>query len=86
MTNDLPIDLSPEVRDAIASGAPVVALESTIITHGMPYPDNVSTARAVEDAVRAGGRFPPPSWSSPAESGSASPLRRSRRSVRPRAS
>ena len=58
MTDDLPIDLSPEVRDAIARGAPVVALESTIITHGMPYPDNVSTARAVEEAVRAGGAVP----------------------------
>ncbi|MGI3901170.1 MAG: pseudouridine-5'-phosphate glycosidase [Janthinobacterium lividum] len=58
MTKDLPIDLSPEVRDAIARRTPVVALESTIITHGMPYPDNVSTARAVEDAVRAGGAVP----------------------------
>ncbi len=57
-TPDLPLDLSPEVRDALGSGAPVVALESTIITHGMPYPDNVSTARAVEAAVRAGGAVP----------------------------
>ncbi len=58
MTEDLPIDLSPEIRDALARGAPVVALESTIITHGMPYPHNVSTARAVEEAVRAGGAVP----------------------------
>jgi pseudouridine-5'-phosphate glycosidase len=58
MIHDLPLDLSPEVRDALARGAPVVALESTIVTHGMPYPDNVSTARAVEAAVRAGGAVP----------------------------
>ncbi len=58
MTADLPLDLSPEVRDALGRGAPVVALESTIVTHGMPYPDNVSTARAVEAAVRAGGAVP----------------------------
>ncbi len=58
MTQDLPLDLSPEVREALDRGAPVVALESTIVTHGMPYPDNVSTARAVEAAVRAGGAVP----------------------------
>lgn len=58
MTADLPLDLSPPVRDALARGAPVVALESTIVTHGMPYPENVSTARAVEAAVRAGGAVP----------------------------
>ena len=54
----LPLDLSPEVAEALARGLPVVALESTIITHGMPYPDNVATARAVEEAVRAGGAVP----------------------------
>ena len=58
MTEDLPLDLSPEVREALGRGAPVVALESTIITHGMPYPENVSTARAVEEAVRSGGAVP----------------------------
>ena len=58
MTEDLPLDLSPEVKEALEHGAPVVALESTIITHGMPYPENVSTARAVEDAVRSGGAVP----------------------------
>jgi pseudouridine-5'-phosphate glycosidase len=50
--------MSPEVREAIATGAPLVALESTIITHGMPYPENVSTARAVEATVRAQGAVP----------------------------
>ena len=58
MTEDLPLDLSPEVKEALGRGAPVVALESTIITHGMPYPENVSTARAVEEAVRSGGAVP----------------------------
>ena len=40
--------VSPEVREAVAAGKPVVALESTIISHGMPYPKNVETALAVE--------------------------------------
>ncbi len=48
----LPMDFQPEVAEALAQGAPVVALESTIITHGMPHPQNVETARAVEDTVR----------------------------------
>jgi pseudouridine-5'-phosphate glycosidase len=49
---------SPEVAAAQAAGRPVVALESTIITHGMPYPGNLETARAVEEAVRAEGATP----------------------------
>ncbi len=44
--------LSREVAEALAAGGPVVALESTIITHGMPYPANLETALAVEDVVR----------------------------------
>ncbi len=52
------IDFSPEVAQARAERKPVVALESTIITHGMPYPRNIETARAVEDAVRAFGAAP----------------------------
>lgn len=47
-----------EVQAAIAAGRPVVALESTIITHGMPYPQNLRTARAVEQIVRDGGAVP----------------------------
>lgn len=50
--------LAPEVAAALADGAPVVALESTIISHGMPYPRNLETALAVEAAVRAGGAIP----------------------------
>ena len=50
--------LSDEVRDAQAAAMPVVALESTIVTHGMPYPDNYDTARAVEAEIRAGGAVP----------------------------
>ena len=49
---------SPEVAAALREGAPVVALESTIITHGMPWPQNVETARAVEAEVRAHGAVP----------------------------
>lgn len=49
---------SPEVSHALTHGAPVVALESTIITHGMPYPQNVDTAREVEAVVREGGAVP----------------------------
>jgi len=50
--------LSTEVARAMAAGAPVVALESTIITHGMPYPQNLETARRVEAEVRAAGAMP----------------------------
>jgi pseudouridine-5'-phosphate glycosidase len=58
--NALPefFDLSEEVRDALARGAPIVALESTIISHGMPHPQNVETARAVEQIVRETGATP----------------------------
>lgn len=52
------LDVSPEVRDALAAGQPVVALESTIISHGMPYPQNVATALRVESEVRASGAMP----------------------------
>ena len=49
---------APEVAAALRDGAPVVALESTIITHGMPWPQNVETARRVEAEVRAHGAVP----------------------------
>jgi pseudouridine-5'-phosphate glycosidase len=49
---------SPEVQSALDKGHPVVALESTIITHGMPYPDNLKTAQGVEDEVRNAGAIP----------------------------
>ena len=52
------LDLHPDVAAALAAGRPVVALESTIISHGMPWPRNVETARAVEAAVRAEGAVP----------------------------
>ena len=54
----LPLVFSPEVAAARAKGAPIVALESTIITHGMPFPQNVDTARLVEADVRAAGAVP----------------------------
>jgi pseudouridylate synthase len=52
------VDTSDEVAQALASGAPVVALESTIISHGMPYPGNLSTAREVEQIIRDRGAVP----------------------------
>ena len=52
------LDVSPEVAQALADGKPVVALESTIISHGMPYPQNVETALAVEDIIRQNGAVP----------------------------
>lgn len=54
----LPLSFSPEVAAAQANGAPIVALESTIITHGMPFPQNLETARRVEAEVRAAGATP----------------------------
>ncbi|QKI82763.1 pseudouridine-5'-phosphate glycosidase [Kroppenstedtia eburnea] len=52
------LEYSPEVREALAAGKPVVALESTIISHGMPYPENVNTAKEVEEIVRSRGAVP----------------------------
>ncbi len=52
------LDVAPEVAGALAAGRPVVALESTIISHGMPYPQNVETALAVEQIVRDNGAVP----------------------------
>ncbi len=56
--NQLPLQLTDEVSDAIASGAPVVALESTIISHGLPTTSAASTARRIEEAVRREGAVP----------------------------
>lgn len=53
-----PLVYSAEVASALAAGKPLVALESTIVTHGMPYPENVATARTVEAIIRAGGAVP----------------------------
>ncbi|MCA0241886.1 MAG: pseudouridine-5'-phosphate glycosidase [Proteobacteria bacterium] len=62
MTNVHPshplLDLHPEVAQALAAGAPVVALESTLIAHGMPWPHNLQTARRLEAEVRAHGAVP----------------------------
>ena len=52
------LDISPEVSAALAAGKPVVALESTIISHGMPYPQNVETALKVESIIRENGAVP----------------------------
>ncbi|GAC1388769.1 MAG: pseudouridine-5'-phosphate glycosidase [Vulcanimicrobiaceae bacterium] len=52
------VDVTEELQEALAHNAPIVALETTILSHGMPYPDNVATAREVERIVRAGGAVP----------------------------
>ena len=52
------LEFAPEVASARALGLPIVALESTIISHGMPYPQNVQTAREVEQIIRAAGAVP----------------------------
>jgi len=58
MTTHPELHLSPEVADALAENRAVVALESTLITHGLPYPTNVETALAMEGAVRESGALP----------------------------
>lgn len=57
-TPSVPLIIGAEVADALNEGRPVVALESNVITHGLPYPHNAETARKVEQAVRAGGAVP----------------------------
>ena len=52
------LDVHPEVENALNSKQPIVALESTIISHGMPYPENIETALMVEDTVRANNAIP----------------------------
>mgnify|MGYP000269910960 CR=1 FL=1 len=52
------LSIAPEVAAALADGAPVVALESTLISHGLPYPQNIEVASASEAAVRESGAIP----------------------------
>ena len=52
------LDVAPEVQEALQAGKHVVALESTIISHGMPYPQNVETALMVESIIREAGAVP----------------------------
>ena len=52
------LSVAPEIAEALAAGKPVVALESTILSHGMPYPQNVEFAHKVEEIVRAEGAIP----------------------------
>jgi len=53
-----PVDITPEVREALESGKAVVALESTIISHGLPWPDNLEMARRTESLIRSQGAVP----------------------------
>ena len=52
------LSVAPEIQEALDAGKPVVALESTILTHGLPYPENLDFARKVEEIVRAEGAIP----------------------------
>src|SRR6187397_547989 len=52
------LTIAPEVAEALAAGRPVVALESTLISHGLPYPQNIEVASASESAVRESGAVP----------------------------
>src|SRR6188474_1683101 len=52
------LKIHPEVKNALTEGKPIVALESTIISHGMPYPQNINTAIEVENIVRNNGAVP----------------------------
>ena len=70
------LDIAPEVAEALAAGKPVVALESTIISHGMPYPQNVETSAKTAPC-------PPPSPSSAAASRPVFPRKRSTTSAAP---
>ena len=75
------LDIAPEVQKALDEGRPVVALESTIISHGMPYPQNVETALNVEKIIREHGateglpatRTPPAGSTAPCTPGAVSP-------------
>ena len=58
MTTPKTLKIKPDVAAALQNGAPVVALESTVISHGLPYPQNLSLAQDMEATVRAGGATP----------------------------
>ena len=58
MKTNTNMDISVEVQQALKTAQPVVALESTIISHGMPFPQNLETANAVENIIRAAGAVP----------------------------
>ncbi len=65
------VRVAAEVQEAVSAGAPVVALESTIFTHGLPRPRNVEVAEEAEQIVRDAGAYRPPSVSSTASRWSA---------------
>src|SRR5262245_31465691 len=58
MAAGVELDVRPEISEAVRSGRPVVALESSLIAHGLPWPMNLETARAAESAIRAEGALP----------------------------
>ncbi|CAN6662417.1 hypothetical protein TRVA0_034S00518 [Trichomonascus vanleenenianus] len=58
ISSSAPLKITPEVQDALKSNKPVVSLESTILTHGLPYPQNLQMAKEVEDVIRENGAIP----------------------------
>lgn len=56
--NDAPIDIHPEVEDALAHGKPVVALETALVTHGLPFPSSLEVPLSLEEIVRSTGSIP----------------------------
>ncbi|HEX37435.1 MAG TPA: pseudouridine-5-phosphate glycosidase, partial [Candidatus Cloacimonetes bacterium] len=56
--NNSYLEILPEIKQALTHGKPVVALESTIISHGMPYPENIKTAKELDGIVRENGAVP----------------------------
>ncbi|GLB36103.1 putative indigoidine synthase A-like protein [Lyophyllum shimeji] len=58
LQRDAPLDLHPEVQEALATNKPVVALETAVVTHGFPYPDNIKLATSLETIVRSTGAVP----------------------------
>lgn len=58
LRRDAPLDIHPEVQDALATNKPVVALETALVTHGFPYPENMDLAISLEDIVRSTGSVP----------------------------
>jgi pseudouridine-5'-phosphate glycosidase/pseudouridine kinase len=55
---DVPLDIHPEVEDALANHRPIVALETALVTHGLPYPTNLDVPLALEEVVRSTGSIP----------------------------
>lgn len=58
MKRNIPLDIHPEVQEALATNKPIVALETALVTHGFPYPDGIDLAISLENIVRSTGSIP----------------------------